>query len=658
MKRITVVLQREEQDREIGELLRHNLQEVLEDHVLIEVVFLDQLKDDYSFEYSDIVLVLIFDTLYKLKNKLHGNDNKIVLASRTLTQEVVNQINEIPPDTNVLVVNNAQESTHELLMLLYQLGIIHLNLVSYDKNITDVSEFNYAIIAGKNKCILENIKQIINVRYRRLDTQAFLSIFSKLRIENDKITKNLLNYIMKLPKKNTDVEERYIDSYLLSKTLLKVLEIQAEGIIVVDTNYKIIYGNKKIDEILLTTFKHGDLLNDQLDEEFKKMLLKDFRQGLIKKGNEFILVKKYELMSMDEIVGYYFNLNTATNINEVGTELSIKLRKMGLYAKYSFDDFLYKSSKMRECIFYAKKVALTDYTVLINGETGTGKELMAQSIHNFSKRKDKPFVAVNCAAFPEALLESELFGYEGGSFTGSKKTGKVGLLELANHGTIFLDEIGDMPISLQSKMLRALQEKQIMRVGSNNLIDIDVRVITATNKDIIQEMRNGNFREDLYFRLCAFVVMIPPLRERREDILFLFERFVKEDYNYLEPSDKDKLVNHRWVGNVRELSNIAAHFQLMKNIACMDVNQFYIKNDRNDINYKEEVLRVLFLNQKTGIGRNVIQKILSQNGTYISEKRLEKLLAILKEEGYISRKKGRGGIRILEKGIDFCREIE
>ncbi|MFR8040371.1 MAG: sigma 54-interacting transcriptional regulator, partial [Anaerovoracaceae bacterium] len=189
------------------------------------------------------------------------------------------------------------------------------------------------------------------------------------------------------------------------------------------------------------------------------------------------------------------------------------------------------------------------------------KELFAQSIHNYSSRKDMPFIGVNCAAIPETLLESELFGYEEGAFTGASKKGKIGYFEQANRGTIFLDEIGDISPALQARLLRVLQERQIMRIGSDRIIDVDVRIIAATNKDLIKEVEKGRFRGDLYYRLNALQIMIPPLRERKEDILLLFKEFMKEDYLRVGRREKELLENYQWPGNVRELENCALYYK-------------------------------------------------------------------------------------------------
>ena len=207
------------------------------------------------------------------------------------------------------------------------------------------------------------------------------------------------------------------------------------------------------------------------------------------------------------------------------------------------------------------RAAATNFSVLITGETGTGKELFASVLHNASSRRDRPFIKLNCSAIPPELFESELFGYEDGAFTGAKRGGKKGKFELANGGTIFLDEIADMPMNMQAKLLRVLQEHEIDRVGSTSVIKIDVRVVAATNKDLVQCIRNNTFRADLYYRLNVINIHIPPLRERREDIADIAEYFLRqlnEQYNtqkYFSDGALAALQEKDWPGNVRELRN-------------------------------------------------------------------------------------------------------
>lgn len=231
-------------------------------------------------------------------------------------------------------------------------------------------------------------------------------------------------------------------------------------------------------------------------------------------------------------------------------------------AKYSFDNILTKNKKMNYLKKVAKEAAEGSSTVLIQGESGTGKELFAHAIHKASYRKYGAFIRVNCAAIPKNLLESELFGYEEGSFTGAKSGGKPGKFELAQEGTIFLDEIGTMPKEMQVKLLRVLQEKEVQRIGSNNVIDLDVRVISATNENLEEEVENGNFRKDLYYRLNVIRLRIPPLRERRDDIPLLTRAIISDlskEFNLkskkLAPETVQMLKNYDWPGNVRELRN-------------------------------------------------------------------------------------------------------
>ena len=230
-------------------------------------------------------------------------------------------------------------------------------------------------------------------------------------------------------------------------------------------------------------------------------------------------------------------------------------------AKYTLNDIISEDARSKELKKTIKRIANKDITVLIFGESGTGKELYANAIHNESNRADGPFIAVNCASFQGSLLDSELFGYEEGSFTGAKKEGKMGLFEAANKGTIFLDEISEIDLEVQAKLLRTLQEGTIRRVGSVKETAIDVRVIAATNKDLEKMVKDGSYRDDLYYRISVFPLVIPPLRERKHDILPLVYNFIDSYKNNLKKDiilskeAESALYNYDWPGNIRELIN-------------------------------------------------------------------------------------------------------
>lgn len=264
-----------------------------------------------------------------------------------------------------------------------------------------------------------------------------------------------------------------------------------------------------------------------------------------------------------KIEGVIATFQDVKAIQDNEQRIRVKLHQRGLIAKYHFTDIIGESKLMRDNVNLAKKFAKSDATILLQGETGTGKELFAQSIHNASRRAEGPFVAVNCGAFPRNLLEAELFGYVEGAFTGASKGGKIGLFEMAHRGTIFLDEIGEMPLETQVQLLRVLQEKEIRRIGSDRVTPVNIRVITATNRNLHKEISKGKFREDLYYRLNVLNIKIPALKERREDICEIgFHLYEQCSGNVSDEEQKfirrilNKLEQYNWPGNVRELGNL------------------------------------------------------------------------------------------------------
>jgi len=262
-------------------------------------------------------------------------------------------------------------------------------------------------------------------------------------------------------------------------------------------------------------------------------------------------------------------------------EVDNKILQSQLYSKEKFEDIIGSSEQMQKLFQFIKTVAENDYTVLITGESGTGKELVARAIHKRSKRRSAPFVAINCGAIPENLLESELFGYEKGAFTDAKSQ-KIGKFEQAVNGTIFLDEIGEMTLKLQVKLLRFLEDRRIERVGGTQLIELDVRIIAATNQDLEEHAKSGKFREDLFYRLSVLHKELPPLRERGEDIIFLsnyfLDRFGKDNKRKglkLSSEAIQAIDSYKWPGNVRELENKIKRAVILsqnKNISPQDLN--------------------------------------------------------------------------------------
>ena len=342
---------------------------------------------------------------------------------------------------------------------------------------------------------------------------------------------------------------------------------------------------------------------------------------------------------------------------------SQKTSDVNLQAVYHFDDIIGRAPALPAAIHIAKRFADSDSTVLIQAQSGTGKELMAQSIHNASERADGPFVAVNFAAITETLLDSELFGYVEGAFTGASRHGAIGLFEQANHGTIFLDEIGDAPLSFQVKLLRVLQEREIRRVGSTVPIHIDVRIIAATNQDLKVLIRQGRFREDLYYRLNVLPLTLPPLAERKEDIPVLVAAFLKSfflDMGASEMRDWIKEIlpvfhQYSWPGNIRELQNVVEYLanvcdgrprpddlpsSFTATIASMRNRQ---GGETAGENLKKAVLQELAIAAR--IGKHLGRRSLARN-LDVPESQIRHICQDLVKEGEITLKSGRGGIQL------------
>ena len=303
-----------------------------------------------------------------------------------------------------------------------------------------------------------------------------------------------------------------------------------------------------------------------------------------------------------------------------------------IVSKTEVEGIVAKSPKILEIIETIKNIANTSATVLITGESGVGKEVFAKAIHQLSDRADKPFIKINCAAIPEDLLESELFGYEKGAFTGANKT-KKGKFELANGGSIFLDEIGDMPLSLQAKILRVLQEKEIEKLGSSSPIKVDVRIIAATNKDLERMVVEGTFREDLYYRLNVIPIHIPPLRERKEDIpvlvYYFLDKFNKTYAKKLTISKKliDLFIQYQWPGNVRQLQNTIERMVILAKSPVLDVKDlpYDLKNKMLEKSNKE----ILIKNEK------IVEKQLPKT---VEQLEKEAIIKALEESRYVIKK--------------------
>ena len=365
-----------------------------------------------------------------------------------------------------------------------------------------------------------------------------------------------------------------------SNIIRMILDNSEDAVMAVDESGRVLEANNQAYRLYHLAFlkewkgQSVEKINDALTFiGSRKSPCRDGDEELVTLDGQRYMVK-YRLISGEtSAIGTLITTSAASKILQEERQIRRGLVRRGLAAKYSFRDIIAVSDSMRSRVEIAKQFSQANNSnVLITGETGTGKELFAHSIHAASGRNSQPFVAVNCATLPGNLLESELFGYEPGAFSGASREGKVGLFEQAHRGTIFLDEIGEIPVSLQAKLLRVLQEKEIRRVGSTTVIPVDVRVIAATNLDLQQQIAKGRFRSDLLYRLNALEIHIPPLRERPADILPLLEHqmcILSAELGKAAPAltadAREVLCRYDWPGNVRELRNVCERLVVLSN---------------------------------------------------------------------------------------------
>ncbi len=434
-----------------------------------------------------------------------------------------------------------------------------------------------------------------------------------------------------------------------------VLDHMHEGVIIIDSETRVLYANKSYYEILGISV---DSIQNKLLKESQPnaRIIKVLETGTPIINSEF-LVDTTSIRVVANIIPIKIEgkisgaVSVFRDVTEA-TELTTELERLKGYTKYLeeelmnhkerklFSGLVGSDQKIQMVMEKINKVASTDTTVLITGESGTGKEVVANSIYNISSRFGKPFIKVNCAAIPESLLESEFFGYEEGAFTGSRKGGKIGKFELANTGTIFLDEIGEMPPSLQAKLLRVLQERVIEKVGGTSPIKIDVRIIAATNANLKELAEKRKFREDLYYRLNVFPINLPPLKERQTDILPLaiqfLKEFCKEHKKQLSFSAEVQHVfkSYEWPGNIRELRNVIEYAVIMcekSGRITLDKLPDYLSSS-NKITNNMETDNILLYKQFEQIEEKAIREALIKTNGHRSD--AMKLLGLSRKKFY------------------------
>ena len=663
-------------DMIFGELVETNIYS-LEDKTI------DKLKKSDLYVVSSSAYEYLDEKFLKNKN--------LVIVDYTISKERKNFLKNFPKGTKAVFFNVSQKMCMEAIAMMYHLGVNNIEFIPAYPNMENFPKNNLIITPAETKLLPKEAegRDIIDIGHRILDANTIIEIALKLEFEHILYYKKIKEYLDTVATNDYSLNkilEKATQSESQLGILMGILDI---AIIGVDKDNFICSCNEGAEKILnrksinLIGNSACDILSCVPFGEVRETK-QEIRSRLVTVNGEYVNLNITPVIKAENYMGAFAVLQRFKEEEQKQHELRRQLLNKGHKAKYTFDDILGDSGSIKKIKEIAKKMAKTNSAVLITGESGTGKELFAHAVHNYSDRKDYPFVAVNCAAIPENLLESELFGYEEGAFTGAKRGGKIGLFEFAHMGTLFLDEIEGMSPALQIKLLRVIQEKEIMKIGGDKVINIDVRIIAATNEELRKLVKENKFRKDLYYRINTLPIMIPPLREREDDVYLLLEKFKTEigaDFKFT-PKAKEAFKMYNWEGNIRELKNYVEFFNFMGeeyiNFEDMPlaVKEYYEEN-KKEISEKEEsnilketaghrykeyvfLLKKIKENQKARLssGRKILCSICEKNNISLTEQEIRGILKNLEKIDFIKVFKGRKGNIISEKGEEFLKNLD
>lgn len=670
--------------KDVGEIYANQIRYFLGNNIKINL---------YSFQEDNIkflnekVIVISTKLKYDEISLMCAKDAQIIIAELTFEKSSFKKVSNIDNKKNVFVYNLSKDMALETITIIRRLGINIENLIPSYPGLENISPNSVILTPGEEILVKHCNCEIIDLGYRIMDLGCIADIAIKLNLEH-LIKEDLIKKIIdKIVPSSYITEKLLISQSKLENKFDFLLSYIDEGLICVSEDGIVQFYSHIAREIL--SIQDNEMIGKYIGDYIKSLDFINIKnkentniQKLVKvNGIDINLEIKYTNIST--FSGFVIKIAKFYEVERKQSKLRAQLMKCGNVSKYKFDDIIGCSEKILNTKKIAYKMAQSDSSILIIGESGTGKELFAQSIHNASSRSEGPFVAVNCSTFQEGLLQSELFGYDEGAFTGAKKGGKKGLFEIANKGTIFLDEIGEMDLNSQATLLRVIQEREIRRVGSDKVIDLDIRIIAATNRDLRKLVCENKFRKDLFYRLNVLPLNVSPLRERKDDIFLIFESFKNNLAVNFNLSDEviDIFKRHKWEGNIRELRNIAEYCSYIdKNIIevedlpdyileCMAIkNQcskllkeekqyknLHFKRNLNDYVFVLEKIEQAY-NLKQRIGRRKIYEYALKEQIFLTEQQIRSILLELQDFGFVKVLSGRGGTIITEEGRNFLNQ--
>ncbi|WP_066067247.1 sigma 54-interacting transcriptional regulator [Neobacillus soli] len=654
---------------------------------------IQQLLGDYihlqSFAYEEGLPTHLSDHLFLFSSEVtrleahevcNIHSKEMFVGKRTVHHQYIDQLLKIPVDSEVLVVNDDDSATIELIESLYQLGIDHLRFVPFKKEQFFYHDIDIAISPGEPHLCPHSIKKVIDIGVRLFDMTTILKIVEYFCLGekvSSLISERYIRNIIDLQRKLSLAEQ---NAKQMNQHIQNVVDTVDDGILAINQHQKVTLFNRRL-EALFHIPVH-DAIHKPLEEVIDQQEIIDFILHSNDESKFFtifgvdLVIFRHHTETEDTIVATFKSIHQAFEVEKMAQR---ELKNKGFYAKYDFDDIVGEHPLLNKSKQIAKKLALSEHPILILGETGTGKELFAHAIHLHSMRKNGPFIAINCSALTENLLESELFGYEEGSFTGAKKGGKKGLFELADNGTIFLDEIGDISLTVQSHLLRILQEKELRRIGGRKVIPVNVRVIAATNKNIQLKSQEGTFRSDLLYRLNVLTLSIPPLRARKADIPLLVRHFITKSGKWVRVGNDlpEQLQIPDWLGNVRELKSTIDYMLTIcdgNKIESKDIphDRFQKSNaqerltgyplpenllDQHEYLFMLEAIKKCNENGKPA-SRQFISMVSKENGHYLSPQQVRRRLDYLEIHGFITKGRGRAGTKITTSGAEYLQKLK
>lgn len=658
--------------------LLEQLKEFITDKYLLEAYAQEEgLKSDIKCDLLIFSSQEMKDEIDRMNIFIEYGD--IVVCERSINFDYIDQVTSIPVNEEVLLVNDEKETTYSSINDLIELGLSHIKYYPYYPGINSYKKLKTAITPGEPDKVPHCVTNTINLGPRIININSMYAIMDKISLDYKDttfITKKYMKKIINVSKRISAINNNV---NALNVHLNNIIHNLVNGILICDEDGYIKYSNEKM-KLIFSSSKELENKNIRsfIDRELYPYFL----------SSDTFENKKINIMGVSTKVSKFIAPNGKDIVVTTDREENEKNNKgsnqnfllNGHVAKYDFENIIGLSKLLIETKNTAVKLSRSDLSILIEGESGTGKELFASAIHKNSKRKNGPYLAINFSALPDDLIESELFGYEEGSFTGAKKGGKIGLFELADGGTIFLDEIGDVSPKVQTKLLRVLQEKEIMPIGGASIRKVDTRIIAATNKDLRKMVLEKQFRADLYYRLKIGYLYLPTLRERLCDICELTSYFIRmETAANIKISNKviDEFMKYKWLGNVRELEStikymIAVRTGNVLTVSDLPDRKFFeepIKNipeyffeDDEFCNLNNESIRILkcieiLQKQNIAAGREKISYYLEESGCKLTSSQVRTRLNNLEKQGYIIKNRGRQGTILTDLGFKIIKKI-